>query len=465
MTIDTLAAIEALGARTVEASLLPARLAVGTDTRSVAAGSTFLALRGDRFDGHAFVAEAFARGAAACIVADPASVPPGAPALVVADTLRAYLQLAELARRALRGPVIAISGSAGKTTTKSYLTALLTAAGRAVAATPENENNEIGVSKFLLGLEPGDPRIAVVEMGARKEGDIDVLVAAARPQIAVLTNIGEAHLEIMGTPERLAHTKWGLFRGGARAVLNLADAASRARAATLAETPVWFGLGDEAAPAGEPAIVIRDARTLVVSDAGGRREIAIDARVPGDHNRRNLAAALAAASAAGVLPEALVPSIPRLTQPSKRYEIIELAGGQRLIFDAYNASMSGTLATLDAFAREAAQRRIAVLGSMAELGADAPLMHQRVGAAAAGASEIVLAGGDFAADIVRGATAAGAAGARVLTYAGNAAAVDWLRANARPGDAILLKGSRKYKMEEIADALRGEPGAPGTNAR
>jgi UDP-N-acetylmuramoyl-tripeptide--D-alanyl-D-alanine ligase len=455
MTLDTLAAIAALGARTRNADRLPARLAVGTDTRAVAAGSTFLALQGERFDGHAFVREAFARGAAACIVMDEACLPTDVPALVVGDTLRAYLQLAGLARSALRGPVIAISGSAGKTTTKAYLTALLAAAGIAVTATPENENNEIGVSKFLLGLEPGDLRVAVVEMGARNEGDIDLLVAAARPGIAVLTNIGEAHLEIMGTRERLAYTKWGLFRGGARAVLNLADEASRSRAATLAARPVWFGTGDAEPPAGQAAIVVRDAGTLVVSEAGRRREIVIDARVPGEHNRRNLAAALAAASVAGVAPEVLAPSIAGLEQPSKRYETILLQGDKRLIFDAYNASMSGTLATLDAFAQEAASRRIAVLGSMAELGADAALMHRRVGAAAAEASQIVLAGGDFAADIVRGATEAGAAASRVLTYAENAAAVAWLRANARSGDAILLKGSRKYKMEEIAEALMG----------
>jgi UDP-N-acetylmuramoyl-tripeptide--D-alanyl-D-alanine ligase len=453
MTIDTAAAIAALDAHTLQAADLPLCLAVGTDTRGVTAGSTFLALRGERFDGHAFVAEAFARGAAACIVDDAASVPAGRPALVVGATLAAYLQLAELARSALRGPVIAISGSAGKTTTKAYLVGLLTAAGIAVAATPENENNEIGVSRFLLGLDAHDPRIAVVEMGARHFGDIDVLVAAARPAIAVLTNIGEAHLEIMGSPERLATTKWGLFRRGARAVLNLADAESRARAHTLVEPPVWFGIGAEAAPAGACAYVLRDESTLFASDADGGREVPIDARVPGDHNRRNLAAALATAAVAGIAPERLAPHAGALRQPPRRYETIPLAGGRRLIFDAYNASMSGTLATLDAFAREAAGRRIAVLGSMAELGSDAALMHRRVGAAAANASEIILAGGDFAADIVRGAADAGAAASRVLTYTGNAAAVAWLRANARPGDAILLKGSRKYKMEEIADAL------------
>lgn len=453
MTLETSAAIAALGARTLRGPALPAQLAVGTDTRSVTAGATFLALRGERFDGHAFLAQAFAGGAAACIVDDPANVPPGRPALVVADTLRAYLQLAELARAQLRGPVIAISGSAGKTTTKAYLAALLAAADVPVTATPQNENNEIGVSKFLLALDADDERVAIVEMGARNYGDIDVLVAAAHPGIAVLTNVGEAHLEIMGSRERLAHTKWGLFRGGARAVLNLDDATSRARAASLPAPPTWFGIGPEEPPRGQPGVVIRDAQTLVVYESERRREIPLEVRVPGDHNRRNLAAALAAATLAGYPPERLAPHVAALKQPAKRYETILLDGGKRLIFDAYNASMSGTLATLDAFARESAGRRIAVLGSMAELGADAAQMHRRVGAAAAGASEIVLAGGDFAADIVRGATDAGAATSRVLTYAENAGAVAWLRANARAGDAILLKGSRKYKMEEIADAL------------
>jgi UDP-N-acetylmuramoyl-tripeptide--D-alanyl-D-alanine ligase len=458
MKLPLRAALAALAAvEAPAADVLPAELQIGTDTRSIVPGSTFLALRGERFDGHAYVAEAFARGAAAAIVADPTAVPPGAPAIVVADTLAAYLHLARLARARLRGSVIAISGSAGKTTTKAYLLALLQAAGVPATATPENENNEIGVSRFLLGLEDADARVAIVEMGARKYADLDVLVDAARPDLAVLTNIGEAHLEIMGSRARLAHTKWGLFRGGARAVLNLADAESRARAASLGAPPMWFGLGAETAPAGARAVVVRDPQTLVLSGPDGPTELAIDARVPGEHNRRNLAAALATIAAAGFPLAAVAAHVSALQQPAKRYETIELAGGKRLIFDAYNASLSGTLATLDAFAGERAARRIAVLGSMAELGDDAPQMHRRVGAAAAGASEIILAGGDFAAEIVRGAAEAGAA-ARVHAYAENAAAVAWLRANARAGDAILLKGSRKYKMEEIADALRA--GAP-----
>jgi UDP-N-acetylmuramoyl-tripeptide--D-alanyl-D-alanine ligase len=455
MTIETMSALAALGGQTLHPERLPAQLALCTDTRAVTPGATFLALHGERFDGHAFVADAFAQGAAACIVAEPGAVPAGRPALVVADTLAAYLQLGRLARAQLGGPVIAISGSTGKTTTKTFLVQLLAASGRAVSGTPENENNEIGVSKFLLGLDSGDPRVAVIEMGARKFGDIDVLVAAAQPDIGVLTNIGEAHLEIMGSAERLAATKWGLFRGGARAVLNLDDVSSRERASTLAAAPVWFGLGDATPPGGQRAVVVRDDRTLVIHTAGGQTELAIDVHLPGNHNRCNLAAALAAAVVLGVAPDVLAAHVAAVALPPRRYETIAFGDGKRLIFDAYNASLSGTLATLDAFAHEAATRRIAVLGSMAELGADAAQMHRRVGAAAAGASEIILAGGEFAAEIVRGATAAGVPAAQILTYAGNAAAVAWLQANARAGDAILLKGSRKYKMEEIAAALVG----------
>jgi UDP-N-acetylmuramoyl-tripeptide--D-alanyl-D-alanine ligase len=278
MMLATNAAAAALHAELRCPESLPAGLTIGTDTRRVAPGSTFLALRGERFDGHAFVADAFARGAAACIVDDSAAIPPGRPALIVSDTLRAYLQLAALARADVHGTVIAISGSTGKTTTKAYLLGLLAAAGVPVTATPENENNEIGVARFLLGLDAGDARIAIVEMGARQFGDIDVLVAAARPDVALLTNIGDAHLEIMGSRERLAHTKWGLFRGGARAVLNVADAESRVRGATLEEPAVWFGIGAETPPPGASAVIVRDARTLAVFAAGAVREIALDVR-------------------------------------------------------------------------------------------------------------------------------------------------------------------------------------------
>ena len=445
-------AVVATRARVLAPEGLPATLLVQTDTRALAPGATFLALRGERYDGHAYVARAFESGAACAIVDDASVVPAGQPALVVPDTLQAYLALAELARGRVRGGVVGISGSTGKTTTKQFLLGLLRGAGIDATATPENENNEVGVAAFLCGLEDGDERVAIVEMGARKFRDLDVLVAAARPDVGLLTNIGEAHLEIMGSRERIAETKWALPAGARRAVLNLADEASRARAPTLPAPPVWYGIDEERPPHGEQAVVIEREAAWCVAEDGTTQTHRIVVGFPGDHNRRNLAGAFAAAQFCGAEPAALAAGVVNLTLPHGRYEIVQLAGDVTLVFDAYNASLSGTLATLATFGREPARRRIAVLGSMAELGDDAPAMHERIGEVAA-RLDLVLAGGGFRDAIARGVEGAGG---QVVRYADNDEATVWLRANVRPGDAILLKGSRRYKMEEIAHGLGAE---------
>jgi UDP-N-acetylmuramoyl-tripeptide--D-alanyl-D-alanine ligase len=444
--------IAALGGRVVNGDRLPATIAVSTDTRTTRPGETFLALRGERFDGHRFVAEAVERGASAVVVDDPAALPAGTAAILVEATLPAYLTLGGLARDRLRGPVIAVTGSTGKTTTKAFIEQALTAAGRAATATPENENNEIGVAKFLLSLADGDERVAIVEMGARKYRDLEPLVRAARPGVAVLTNVGEAHLGVMESRERLADTKWDVFAEGAQPVLGLADDVSRTRAARLSQAPVWFGIDAERPPDGGRAVVVRLEDVLAIA-GGEMRAAPLHVDLPGDYNRRNLAAALAAAWAVGTDPATVAAAAPRFALPHGRYERLGTAGGPAVIYDAYNASMSGALATLAAFARERATRRIAVLGSMAELGDDAPAMHERVGAAAAQAADVVLAGGAFADALAAGARRAGLAPAALVVYASNDEAIAWLRAHARPGDVVLLKGSRMYRMEQIVAGL------------
>ncbi len=452
MRFETAAATAALRARTLSADALPAAFEVSTDTRALPRAAAFLALRGERFDGHAYVAEAFARGAAFAIVDDAGAVPAGRPALVVGDTQRAYLDLAGLARQRVGGPVVGISGSTGKTTTKQFLLSLLRAAGIAAAATPENENNEIGVAKFLCGLEEGDARVAIVEMGARKYRDLDVLVAAARPDVGLLTNVGEAHLEIMGSRERIAETKWALPSGARRGVLNLNDEVSRARAVTLAVPPVWYGIDEERPPAHERAVTVEADALWTIAESGATQAHRIAISFPGDHNRRNLAGAFAAALLCGADAGAMADAVASLTLPHGRYEVVDVADGVRVVFDAYNASLSGVLATLGTFGRERAERRIAVLGSMAELGEGAPAMHEKVGELAA-RLDVVLAGGRYAEDTARGVERNGGT---VVRYATNEDAVAWLRTNVRAGDAILLKGSRMYKMEQIAEALGAE---------
>ena len=448
----------ALGAR--EAGKAPQTpLRVVTDTRALEPGDAFLALRGEHFDGADFTGDAFAKGAALAIVDRAGALPNGSPGLVVDDTLHAYMQLASAARTRSRSIFVGVTGSTGKTTTKTLLAQLLSLGGRRLAATPQNENNEIGVSKLLVSLE-GNEEVVVVEMGARHAGEIAELAAIARPQIGILTNVGEAHLEIFGTREAIAETKWGLFAHGASAILNVADEASRKRADTLAAPVSWFGSGAAARDArAVPATLIPDANTLVLADGSERESRPIRASLPGEHNLANLAAAVAAARAIGMPLDALVAAIPLLVLPPGRYERVALAGGMHVVYDAYNASLSGTLATLQAFSQESAPRRIAVLGGMAELGEESPQMHAQAGAAVRRYGiDLLLAGGAYADAVVDGAREAGMPENAMLAYRDNATAANWLRENVRDGDAILLKGSRMYKMEEILSALRDGDG-------
>lgn len=440
----------AIAQRVVDEDRFPERLRVVTDTRTLASGDTFLALRGEHFDGHAFVREAVAKGAAAIVVQDETALVSGVPAMIVPDTRRAYMSLAAAAREHFHGQVVAITGSAGKTTTKHLLRQLLGAhfGTQHVLATSENENNELGVSKLLLAAH-SDHRVLVVEMGARREGEIADLVRIARPHVGVLTNIGEAHLEFFGSHEVLARTKWGLFSQGAQALLNARDESSVLRAAALQVPPLWFGSGDPLVPG---VWVKQDALRLSYGEHPDSYPISVP--FPGRHNHANLAAALAAAIVLGVPTDELIAAIPSLDLPAGRYQSVALAGGARVIYDAYNASASGMIAALEAFACENAERRFAVLSSMAELGDAAPALHERVGAHAAGANlAMLLVGGDYAASLMAGAVAAGFPSDRVVPFTNNEQAAQWLRKHAGPKDAVLLKGSRRYRMEEILELL------------
>jgi UDP-N-acetylmuramoyl-tripeptide--D-alanyl-D-alanine ligase len=451
-------AIAAAGAVSRDAAGLPERLSFSTDTRRIRPGDAYVALIGATYDGHDFVAEALARGAVAVVVSDAASVPPGAPALVVGDTKAAYLAFGAVARSASRARFVSITGSTGKTTTKALLAQLLEGAGNGgrVVATPGNENNEIGVAKLLLSLPP-DAAYVVVEHGARHPGDILPLARATRPGVAVLTNVGEAHLEIMGSREVLAQTKWDIFSTGAAAVLNARDAVSLERASQLAAEPIWFSA------AGDPPPDARARGTLVFFDDAGRlcvREPGSPARtyggelgLPGEHNRENAAAAAAVALMLGCEPDRIAAALGALALPAGRYERISF-GDYAVVYDGYNASMSGAIATLGSFGRERAERRIALLSSMAELGAEAPEMHARVGSAAAASADLLLVGGDYAGDLARGARAGGMDATRIVPFASTEEVVAWLRANVRPGDLILVKGSRRYRLEDVVAGLR-----------
>ncbi|HEY1429580.1 MAG TPA: UDP-N-acetylmuramoyl-tripeptide--D-alanyl-D-alanine ligase, partial [Candidatus Tumulicola sp.] len=340
LSLDDVVAVT--GGTLLRAPNAPPEIEVVTDTRSLEAGQTFLALRGPSFDGHDFMAEAIAKGAAMVVVDRAESANSEIAALVVADTLQAYLAMAALARKNFTGPVVAITGSTGKTTTRAFLVHLLRPRfGSRVASAPGNENNEIGVAKLLLRLDPAEDRAAVVEIGARHPGDIATLVDIATPDYGILTNVGDAHLEIMGSRERLAETKWALFSRGAKALLNARDEVSLGRARSLPELPHWFDASSsaDALRVEGRCTTIRDGARLIDSD-GDRidADLPVSLSVPGAHNRINAAAAAACALELGADARDVASALSDLHLPSGRFETFEMRGGWRIIFDAYNAS-------------------------------------------------------------------------------------------------------------------------------
>lgn len=435
---------------------VPEELSYSIDTRSLRPGETYLALVGERFDGHRFIEQAIAAGAVAAIVSEEGALPYGFPGFVVEDTRAALCDLAGVARRHFCGAIVAITGSTGKTTTKEFLGQILGAAAiGAVAVTPRNENNEIGVSKVLLGLEA--EAVAVIEMGARNPDDIAPLVAIARPQIAILTNIGEAHIGVFGSSEALARTKWQIFSTGARPVLSLADATSRDRYRSLNEPPIWVGLVSDAQDAPLPGalqLLLEEGMLLLRRPGRAEARAPLMALPPGEHNARNLLAAAGAALALGVPLARIARAASRLTLPSGRYERLAGLSGVTLIHDAYNASPSGMIASLRTFAAEKGRRMI-LLGSMAELGEAAPAEHRRVGAALAGvdAAHIVVLG-EFAKELLVGAREAGVAEGSLTRVEDTEQAIEVLRRLLRPGDIVLVKGSRVYRLERAIDALK-----------
>jgi len=430
-----------------------------TDSRTLRPGETFVCLRGPNHDGHRYADVAVRRGAIAVVADDGASLPPGVDVSVlrVADTKRAYMAGAGEARSsAKRCTVVGVTGSVGKTTVKSMCAQLLRAQ-RTTLETRENENNELGVSKACYALDEST-QVAVIEMGARAPGEIEELVDIAKPDIGVLTNVGEAHLEFYKDAEELARTKFALFSRGAKAVLNAADEWSRrlASGSDIEKSAVWVRLCGDPRTQGLSleAGVPKDG---VVPLTFGSSHALAPWRLVGEHHLRDALLAAAGAILAGMTFESAAELIGSLALPSGRFEQHVLASSAIVIYDAYNASPTSVASALRAFAEVPATRRIAVLGSMAELGVDAPTQHEVTGAAAARSGiDALYCGGAFAERLAAGARGGGMPSDRVSLFADNADVAALLREQIGAGDAVLLKGSRVQRMEEILAALLGD---------
>ncbi|RKN39296.1 UDP-N-acetylmuramoyl-tripeptide--D-alanyl-D-alanine ligase [Streptomyces hoynatensis] len=415
------------------------------DGRQAEPGGLFAAFAGEHVDGHDYAAQARQAGAVAVLGSRPTALP-----TVLVEDVRAALQALAVhvvARLRDRLTVVALTGSQGKTGTKDLLAAVLASAAP-TTATLGSFNNELGVPLTMLRADPAT-RFLVLEMGARRVGDIAALTALVAPDIAVVLNVGQAHLGEFGSRAAIARAKGELVRGlapGGTAVLNADDPRVAAMRA-FAEGPVLtFGRARHADvrvldPAldrlGRPSFTLRTARA--------------SARVTlphvGAHQALNASAAAAAALAAGVPLDAAAAALATSSLSRWRMEPRDLAGGAVLLNDSYNANPDSTRAALDALAAIGARRRIAVLGEMLELGEDSEAEHRAVGEYAAARADVVAAVGEAARAIAEG------AGERAVLLAGNDAAVDWLRNHLAAGDLVLVKGSRGARLDEVAAQL------------
>lgn len=461
--------------------LAPGARATGLawDSRTIAAGDVYVALPGERVDGHDFCLSALESGASGVLVSRelPAEVMQtardcGAGVVLVDDCLDAVARLARVWRPLLQGQVVAITGSSGKTSTKSLVRDVLSAHG-SVCATLANQNNELGVPATLLRAD-ADTQSVVVEMGMRGLGEISSLCDIVRPNMALVTNVGTSHMELLGSQEQIARAKAEVFQGLGQdswAFLNASDAhvrdllrfggLDRDRAAT---TLVFFdGSGND------PESYERDirpsvyARDIVLDGAGHPQFVLCTPRgdapcrlqLQGRHNVHNACAAAAVGCAVGMEPAAIASAL-ELSQPQPgRQQVLESSGGFTVLNDAYNANPDSMCAALDMFGSlEVAGRRIAVLGDMGELGDYALPGHERVGRAAAGSNlDALVCVGELAGGIASAAIEEGMDRTAVQRVRDAAEALERLAGTLESGDHVLVKASHAMGLDAVAFGL------------
>jgi len=427
------------------------------DSRAVVPGGLFVAVVGERVDGHDFAAGAHEAGAAAVLGVRAT----GVPAVLVDDPVTALGRLARHVLDSLDVTVLALTGSQGKTGTKDFLAQVLAAAGPTVATTANN-NNELGVPLTVLRADHGTAYL-VVEMGARGIGHISYLCDIAPPRVAAVLNVGTAHVGEFGSREAIAQAKGEIVEAlpaDGTAVLNADDDLTAAMATRTRARTLTFGTS---ADVGWRALELDDLGrpTFELGYAGEWREVRLTQT--GAHQVLNAAAAAAMAFAAGLSLDEVSTGLSAAQAVSRwRMEVHERRDGLIVVNDAYNAnpaSMGAAIDALVAIGGRRGRRTVAVLGEMKELGASAAEDHRGVGLAAATAGvDVVVAVGEPARGIAEGAgSAAGWSGVAVAT-AGRADTLSWVRKNVSAQDVVLVKASRGAALEVIADGLLEEEG-------
>ncbi|BFU95432.1 MAG: UDP-N-acetylmuramoyl-tripeptide--D-alanyl-D-alanine ligase [Nitrospira sp.] len=439
---------------------------ISTDSRSIRRGDLFVALQGERFDGHEFVAAAFAQGAIGAIVHDQYRPPASkrqdsrsVPFLLgVRDPLFAYQQLAMHHRSRFEIPVVAVTGSNGKTTTKEMTAAVLGRRWRTLK-TEGNYNNRIGVPHTLFKLTRRH-QAAVVEMGVDARGQTTRLCEIVRPTVGIITNIGPDHLEFFGSMEGSAQAKaelLDLLPADGTAVLNADDPyfdylASRARSRVVS-----FGLSEKAdVRAARVTFDVKSGTRFDLLLPGKGRPVGVTMKVHGAHNVLNALSAAATGFALNLSGATISEGLATFRPAAMRSQVISHHGVQ-IINDCYNANPASMKAAIELLAKWApARTRVAVLGDMLELGAQTKAFHREVGSFLAGRDVArLIACGSLGREIAEGARQGGMPAAAITEVADAAAAADLLRMEVRQGDVVLVKASRGMKLEQVVQRLTG----------
>ncbi|MBI5577021.1 MAG: UDP-N-acetylmuramoyl-tripeptide--D-alanyl-D-alanine ligase [Deltaproteobacteria bacterium] len=444
----------------------PARTPIGAvsaDSREITPGGLFVALHGERVDGATFVGEVFGKGALAAIVSEegaakvPAEILAGKPVFVVRNAVEALGDLAHAHRRRLRRiPIVGITGSSGKTSTKEMLSGLL-APGRNVLRNPGNRNNLIGMPLALLELSEKHDA-AVMEMGTNQPGEITRLAAIAAPDIGVITNIAPAHLQGLGTLEGVAREKGDLYRALAEtgtAVVNATDLRVVREAGRCKARKIYFGV---ALNEFSGRIISMDDRGMRIAVRTPSGEFTSALPVTGEHHLMNALAATAAAYVLGARPEELSGGFSAFSPVRGRFHSVALRGGGLLLDDTYNANPASTEAALRSLRLLHGNRRcVAVLGDMLELGEASPASHFRIGHLASASSvDLLFTFGEAAAHIARGAVEGGMDPGKVSHTGDRDRLKDMVLGAIREGDVVLVKGSRGMRLETIANEIERE---------
>ena len=418
------------------------------DSREVAKGDLFFALRGERRDGHDFALEAVERGATGLVVERPLQAPEGVSVLQVSDSLSALQQVAAHRRSASDVRVVGVTGSVGKTTAKELIAAVLGSRWRTLKS-EANLNTEIGLPLTLLGLAPEHER-AVLEMAMYGRGEIDLLCRIARPDVGVVTNVSSVHLERLGSMGAIVAAKAELVEAlpaDGLAVLNGDDPSVAAMASRTRARVLLYGLSEQCAVRASD-VAGRGLDGISFRITHGEASGEVETPLPGRHHVYPALAAATVALGEGMTLDEIAAAL-REARPELRLRVLSTPGGATIIDDSYNASPPATLAALDLLS-ELGGRRIALLGEMRELGAAAEEGHRSVGERAAASADLVLVVGEPARTLYDAAVAAGGE-ARFLDSPQDAAS--FLRDELRSGDHLLVKASRLVALETVVDAL------------